>query len=138
MQRTPTPPPPHIYESRISPRTGITFQPKEIGFLLTNRILVPEECKRKILKDLHKGQQSVTRTLQNARQIVYWHGITRDVDNMCNRCRECHILRISTQMESMEAVKVPKSLLMICLQNCSILEENVYYVCRQDLWISCG
>ena len=35
--------------------------------ILKNRIFVLEECRRKILNELHKGHQVVTRTLQNAR-----------------------------------------------------------------------
>ena len=76
--------------------------------VLKNRIFIPEECRRVILKELHKGHQGITRTLQNARQSVYWHGITRDVESMCHSCKECQKLRSSNQKESLEADELPE------------------------------
>ena len=76
--------------------------------VLKNRIFIPEDCRRVILKELHKGHQGITRTLQNARQSVYWHGITRDVEGMCQRCKECQTLRSSNQKESLEADDLPE------------------------------
>lgn len=75
--------------------------------VLKNRIFVPEDCRRHILKELQKGHQGITRTLQNARQSVYWHGITKDVENMCNACGKCQRLRASYQKESLEADELP-------------------------------
>ena len=54
--------------------------------VLNGRIFVPESCREKTLKNLHMGHQGITRTLQNARQAVYWHGITKDVEQICLRC----------------------------------------------------
>ena len=46
--------------------------------------------------------------LQNARQSVYWHGITRDVESMCQRCHKCQNIRNSTQKEPLIGEKVPE------------------------------
>ena len=61
-----------------------------------------------ILKELHKGHQGITRTLQNARQSVYWPGITRNVQGMCNSCKECQKIGFSNQKESLEADELPE------------------------------
>ena len=76
--------------------------------VLNNSIFIPENCRREILHNLHNGHQGVTRTLQNARQSVYWHGITKDVQNMCAECEECQRLRPSIQKETLEADELPK------------------------------
>ena len=75
--------------------------------ILKNRIFIHEQCRRDILKELHKGHQGITRTLQNARQSVYWKGITRDVEEMCMRCQECQKLKASTQKETLIADELP-------------------------------
>ena len=61
-----------------------------------------------ILKELNKGHQGITRTLQSARQSVYWHGITRDVEGMCQSCKECQKLRSSNHKEPLDADEFPE------------------------------
>ena len=39
---------------------------------------------------------------------MYWHGITRDVENMCQGCQKCQKIRNSIQKEPLEADKVPE------------------------------
>lgn len=68
-----------------------------------NRIFIPEESRRNFVVELHKGHQGITRTLQNARQSVYWHGITKDVETICRKCKPCQELRPSAQKETLEA-----------------------------------
>ena len=76
--------------------------------VLNDRIFVPEQCRRKILKILHSGHQGITRMLQNARQSVYWHGITEDVQDICSECQECQKYRESNQKETLEADELPE------------------------------
>merc|ERR1712015_89299 len=57
---------------------------------------------------LHYGHQGVTRTLQNARQSVYWNGITQDVELLCARCKECQKMKSSNQKERLESDELPK------------------------------
>ena len=71
--------------------------------ILKNKILIPESCRSTILRILHHRHQGVTRTLQNARQSVYWHGITQDVEGLCSSCTECQRLRPTCQKETLQA-----------------------------------
>ena len=75
---------------------------------LEHRIFIPEQCRRLILRELHKGHQGITRTLQNARQSVYWKDLTRDIEGMRNGCKECQQLRSSNQKEPLEADELPE------------------------------
>ena len=58
-----------------------------------SKIFIPEGCRAAILRIFHSGHQGVTRALQNARQSVYWHGITRDVELLFARCKECQKMK---------------------------------------------
>ena len=39
---------------------------------------------------------------------MFWHGITRHVENMCRGCQECQKQRNSTRKEPLHADKVPE------------------------------
>lgn len=52
-----------------------------------------------IYDELHKGHHGVTRTLQDVRQSIYWHGINQDVKSMYKNCRKCQTLRNLTYKE---------------------------------------
>ena len=92
--------------------------------VLKNRIFVPEACRKDMLKELHKGHQGITRTLQNARQSIYWHGITRDVEDMCLRCTKCQKLRPSTQREPLLAEDLPD-------RPFDVVSADLFYVGRK-------
>ena len=67
------------------------------------------------------GHQVINRTLQNARQSVYWHGITRDFEIMCKSCKRCQRMQPLSQKETMEADNLP---------------ERPFYVVSSDLFYS--
>ena len=43
------------------------------------RLVIPKLMRRSILQHLHASHQGETRTLQRARQTVFWPGITNDI-----------------------------------------------------------
>ena len=77
---------------------------------------------------LHHGHQGITRTLQNARQNVYWHGIMRNVEEMCSRCQECQKLRPSTQKEILKADDLPKNPFDVVSADLFYVGKKVYMV----------
>lgn len=46
--------------------------------------------------------------LQNARQSVYWRGITKDVQEICSNCQECQKYKDTNQKETLEADELPQ------------------------------
>ena len=58
------------------------------GTILRNgRLLVPRPLRREVLKDLHsKSHQGQSRTLQRARQVVFWPNMSNDIKNMVRSC----------------------------------------------------
>ena len=54
------------------------------------------------------GHQGITRTLQNARQAVYWHGIAKDVEQICLRCEKCQKYKPSLQKETLMTEELPQ------------------------------
>ena len=54
-----------------------------------SRIVVPESCRRSILKDLARMHQGATKLRQRARLSLYWPGIDRDVTEAAQSCPFC-------------------------------------------------
>ena len=93
-----------------------------------NRIFVPEACRCQLLKELHKGHQGITRTLQNARQSIYWHGITKDVELMCNRCEKCQKLKPSLQKETLISDELPERPFDVVSADLFYVGKKVYMI----------
>ena len=53
------------------------------------RLLIPPTLRHSVLVQLHSAHQGSVRTKQRARQIVYWHGIDNDIDNIILQCKQC-------------------------------------------------
>eukprot|EP00117_Sycon_ciliatum_P031337 scpid17782/ scgid3606/ Retrotransposable element Tf2 155 kDa protein type 1 len=54
-----------------------------------NRIVVPESLRAQVLHNLHASHQGLVRTKSRARQLVYWSGITKDIDTLVRSCPAC-------------------------------------------------
>lgn len=56
---------------------------------LGSRLLIPKILRPRALKSLHSAHQGITRTLQRARQAVFWPNITNHIYNIIKSCQEC-------------------------------------------------
>ena len=63
------------------------------------RVIVPQSLRQSVLRDLHAAHQGLARTKSCARQIVYWPGLTNDIDNIVRACAECRCHAASQQKE---------------------------------------
>ena len=66
-----------------------------------SRLVIPKSMRRDMVKRLHASHQGITRTLQRARQCVYWPGITSDVTNTVRSCSSCQERLASQPQEPM-------------------------------------
>ena len=61
------------------------------GFALMNRkrIVIPNDAKDDILKELHVAHQGIERTKRRARETVYWPNIDKDIAQVVSSCDAC-------------------------------------------------
>ena len=53
------------------------------GFVLKGqRVVIPQALRQNVLNDLHAAHQGLTRTKSRARQIVFWPGLSHDIDHL--------------------------------------------------------
>ena len=58
--------------------------------LYKDRIIVPANLRGRIVSTLHSAHQGVSSMLSRAKTIVFWPGLTNDVEDARMRCRQCH------------------------------------------------
>ena len=62
----------------------------EDGLILKGEaLLVPESERDRVLCQLHDGHQGITKTNLRAKNIVYWPGMTKDIEKMITSCTTC-------------------------------------------------
>lgn len=71
------------------------------GILLRDhKVVVPSCLRQSVLKLLHEGHPGVTRMKMHARAVVWWPGVTNEIEQMVNTCHNCQTTR------SVKATKV--------------------------------
>ncbi|XP_061128337.1 uncharacterized protein K02A2.6-like [Syngnathus typhle] len=76
--------------------------------MVGDKIIIPECFKRVILEKLHLAHQGVQRTKAKARKVLYWPGMTRDIETMVEKCVQCQQLQPKHQAEPLIPHQVPE------------------------------
>ena len=58
--------------------------------LYQDRVVVPLSLRKTILQGLHAAHQGVSAMQSRAQSIVFWPGMTLDIQDIRSRCRECN------------------------------------------------
>ena len=62
----------------------------EDGLILKGEaLLIPETETPAVLKQLHDGHQGITKANLQAKNVVYWPGMTKDIEKMISTCTMC-------------------------------------------------
>ena len=75
--------------ARLSPVCRSIYSQDSI-LMYNDRVVVPESLRRNVLQHLHSAHQGVSTMKQRARAIVYWPGMSKDIQETRNRCAECN------------------------------------------------
>ncbi|KAJ8711148.1 hypothetical protein PYW07_008390 [Mythimna separata] len=63
---------------------------EELGCVLWgHRLVVPENCKEKVLHMLHEPHMGIVKSKAMARSYVWWAGLDEAVERMCRACELC-------------------------------------------------
>ncbi|XP_053699347.1 uncharacterized protein K02A2.6-like [Sabethes cyaneus] len=57
--------------------------------MMSNRLVVPENLRKRIMKQLHRGHPGMERMKAVARSHVYWPGIDDNIADFVKRCDNC-------------------------------------------------
>ena len=72
-----------------------------------NRIVVPSSQRKEILDKLHESHQGLWKSRQNAQATVWWPGITRDLKQKIETCRDCCENKPKQRSEPLKPTELP-------------------------------
>ncbi|XP_049886412.1 uncharacterized protein K02A2.6-like [Pectinophora gossypiella] len=62
----------------------------ELGCIMWgHRVVVPTQCRERVLKELHEPHMGVVKTKAMARSYVWWPGLDEQLEAECRRCSVC-------------------------------------------------
>ena len=65
-----------------------------------NKIVIPSRFRQEMLNRLHMGHLGAEKQKRLARTAIYWPGINKDIDKMCEKCDVCVKFRPSQGRET--------------------------------------
>ena len=83
----------------LSTYNGIVFKGE--------RIIIPESLRAEILEILHKSHSGIVRTKQRARDMIYWPGLNKQIEDITSKCAACLESRSKQQKEPLTPHPVP-------------------------------
>lgn len=80
----------------------------EDGLVFVNhRLVVPDKLRSYILRLLHEPHFGVVKTKQRARQVVFWPGMSSDIQSMISNCYVCERYQNSKQNDVLMPHEIP-------------------------------
>ena len=71
------------------------------------RIVIPHDLRTELLNRLHVGYTGVEKSLRQARDILVWPGLTKDITDLILNCSTCLEYRNSNAKEPVVAHEIP-------------------------------
>jgi hypothetical protein len=87
------------FKDELSVYDGIVFRGE--------RVMIPKGMQREILDILHSSHQGIIKTKQMARDLLYWVGMHKQIEEVISKCATCQSHRVSQQKESLISLPVP-------------------------------
>lgn len=53
------------------------------------KIVIPKSQIKKMLEQIHQGHHGIQRSLSRARELLFWNGMSTDIQNYVERCSVC-------------------------------------------------
>ena len=91
----------HTYHSQIFEHDGLLYK--------NERVIVPAELRRDVLNKLHYNHFVIDKTKNRAREIVFWPGISRDIELMISKCDTCRRYQRSNMHETLIPSEIPQN-----------------------------
>ena len=111
--------------SELSTYGGIVFKGE--------RICIPQRMIQETLKTIHSSHQGMVKSKQRARDIVYWPGMNKQVEEMVSKCSICLEYRDKPPKEPMIPHEIPSR--PWAKVSCDLFElENKQYLVMADYY----
>ncbi|CAB3989622.1 Hypothetical predicted protein [Paramuricea clavata] len=72
-------------------------------------IVVPRTLRKSILAQIHEGHLGMERSKLQARELVFWPGMSKQIEDVVSNCTTCQQLRLSNPKEPMIPHEIPQN-----------------------------
>ncbi|XP_060806968.1 uncharacterized protein K02A2.6-like isoform X2 [Amyelois transitella] len=72
-----------------------------------NRVLVPRSLRKELLSIVHSGHAGVVKCKKRARKVLFWPGMSRDIENYVLSCKPCEKYRVSNCKQPLMSHEIP-------------------------------
>ncbi|KAL1378982.1 hypothetical protein pipiens_015233 [Culex pipiens pipiens] len=72
------------------------------------RILIPHSLRQTVLKEVHAGHFGIQSCIRRAKQLVFWPGMSRDIQQFVDECGPCQKFSRSNVKEPMMVKRIPE------------------------------
>ena len=72
-----------------------------------NKILIPKSMRPGMLSKIHEGHMGTVKSKSRAREVIYWPGISADIDNLTSNCPSCVKFSPRNQHEPLQPHELP-------------------------------
>ena len=72
----------------------------------SNRVIIPKTMRSDVMKTLHQSHQGIEKTKQIAKDVVYWPGLQKQIEEMIHSCDTC--LKFQNQQQKEPMLSYPK------------------------------
>ena len=104
---------------------------------LGDRIVVPKSLRKRFLRTLHSAHSGITKMKRTAKSLMYWPGMSADIDVVVASCDKCMFLRPAQPKEPL--INTPRPLFPfaeVSTDLCSIGHNHyLVYVDRLTAWL---
>jgi transposase InsO family protein len=89
----------HPFRDELTVQNGVIFKGE--------RLIVPEGLRTEMKEKLHYNHGGVQATLRRAREVFYWPGMNKDIEDVIAKCNVCAQYRATNQKEPLMSSPVP-------------------------------
>jgi hypothetical protein len=72
-----------------------------------DRVLIPKSMRSEILQLIHASHQGIVKSKRLARDILFWSGMNKQIEDLVSKCTTCQSMRNALQKEPMLSTEVP-------------------------------
>lgn len=72
-----------------------------------NRILIPKQLRQEMLMIVHSGHAGVVKCKKRARKVLFWPGMSQDIQHFVLSCKSCEKFRPSNPKQSLMSHDIP-------------------------------
>ena len=72
------------------------------------KIIIPEALRSEMLERIHTGHMGVQKCKERARDVLFWPGMCKEIENMVEQCTTCQEYRTAQQKEPLLPHDIPE------------------------------